>query len=368
MENPFLNRAKTPNGSDYLTPMCSVNKIRLAKLPLRGIDDSIEGLTVKEFFSAKLIAETVKRDAAQLHIDLDGVNEKKLPRKLAEKACDESDSSGRALALSIIRRFGDRLGLLLLALRLGERENRDARPDWTDAHWAYWAQVQDIILVGGLASGTFGKLLRERVRYIFELAGAQPYEIHLYENASEVAVLGCAGCIKEESGVFVVMDFGQTGIKRSYIVKSGGEITEVKKLEPYPSQFMDWEMPDDAEKLRQAKALHKYLATAVENAYSEAKRQTQTEPSGDILISIASYTVDGALNSSRGGYAKLCALGSSYAEILSEELSGRLRREVRVRLIHDGTAVALNFRERENTVCLSVGSYFGIGFPETRIR
>ena len=130
---------------------------------------------------------------------------------------------------------------------------------------------------------------------------------------------------------------------------------------------MEWNIPDKDERLRQAKALHLELAAAIENTWNDAKNAVKAEPGSEIVISIASYTVDGRLNSERGGYAKLCELGANYAELLSWEISGRLRRDVSVRLIHDGTAVALNFRDMKNTVCLSVGSYFGIGFPETRI-
>lgn len=366
MENPYLNKSRYPGGADYLTSSCSVNRIRLVKLPVYGVDDEIEGLTVKEFFNAKLVIAAVKAHADELHIDLSSCHEKKLPRRLAQKAADETDESGAALARKMMMRFGDRLGLLLLALKLGEPENRAAREDWTDAHWEYWAQVRDIILVGGLASGLFGEILRERIEAVFALRGIAPYNILLYDNAAQAAVLGCASCIKARDGVFVVMDFGQTSIKRSYVVKCDGEITEVKTLESIASKNMEWVMPDEEERLRQAKELHAYLAAAVEQTFREAKQATKTQPGSEVIISVASYTVDGTLNDSRSGYAKLCALGSNYAELLAWELSGRLRCGIDVRLLHDGTAVALNFRRRRDTVCLSVGSYFGIGFPETK--
>lgn len=366
MENPFLKRSEQGEW-EYLTPECSVNRIRLVKLPVYGVDDSVEGLTVKEFFSNKLIIETIKKNADALHIDAESVTEKRLPVELNRKADDENDPSGAALARDIMTVFGRRLGLLLLALRFGEKENREAKTDWSERHWEYWAQVRDIILVGGLASGRFGEILREQVGSVFALAGVLPYNIILYDNSSQVAVLGCASCIKGGDGVYVVMDFGQTGIKRSYVEKRGDEIESVRELETIPSINMEWEMPSENERERQAKELHAYLCSAVERTYLEAKLETKREPRGEIIISIASYAKGGELNRERGGYAKLCALGSSYGEIISLELSGRLRRDVNVRFIHDGTAVALNFRDRKNTVCLSIGSYFGIGFPETKI-
>ncbi len=221
--------------------------------------------------------------------------------------------------------------------------------------------------MGGLASGRFGEILKRQVEYIFSLQNIVPYKIRLYDNSSDLGVLGCATQISEEDGVNIVMDFGQTNIKRCYVTKSKGEITEVKTLESYPSKYMDWEIPNDDERLRQAKHLHSYLIKAIEDTYAEAKTQTKREPNKEIVISIASYTVDGRLNSERGGYAKLCALGKNYAECLWWELSGTLRKDVVIKLIHDGTAIALNFSGRKNMVCLSLGSYLGVGFPETRL-
>ena len=366
MKNPFLSRVADNEKSDYVTASCSVNRVRLAKLPLYGIEDDIEGLTVKEFFCTQLFIDEIKKNADILRIDLSGVNEKKLPKILAKRLDDEDENVANA-AKNIVKKFGNRLGLLFLALKKGEPENRLAREDWTNEHWDYWSQISDIILVGGLASGRIGEILREQVNEIFSMANTTPYNIFLYDNSADVGVLGCATQISEKDGVNVVMDFGQTNIKRCFVTKSNGQIIDVKPLEPYPSQYMDWEMPSDEERLRQAQKLHKYLIRAIEDTYNEAKTHTGTEPNREIVISIASYTVDGVLNDERSGYSKLCSLGKNYAECLWWDLSGRLRKDVVVKLIHDGTAIALNFGDRKNTICLSLGSFFGVGFPETKL-
>lgn len=366
MQNPFLNRVSDPAKSDYVTSTCSINRIRLSKLPVRGIDDEIEGLTVKEFFSTKIFIEEIKKNSKILKINLENEEEKKLPRILVKKL-DDDDTSVSDEALRIIKKFGNRLGLLLLALKKGEKENRKAREDWSDKHWDYWAQISDIILVGGLASGKLGEILKKQVNYIFSLQKIVPYNICLYDNSADVGVLGCATQIAAPDGVSVVMDFGQTSIKRSFVTKCRGEITEIKTLESYPSKYMDWVLPTEEETLEQAKKLHQYLIRAIEDTYKTAQSMTKAEMNKEIVISIASYTVDGALNANRSGYAKLCKLGVNYAECLWWELSGTLRKDVIVKLIHDGTAIALNFSDRKNTVCLSLGSYFGVGFPETKL-
>lgn len=366
LKNPFLNRALDEKKSDYLTSACSINRVKIAKLPLYGIDDEIEGLTVKEFFSTKLVIEEIKKNAIALQIDLEAENEKMLPVLLEKKLVSEIPTV-KNTAVDIVEKFGNRLGLLLLTLKKGDKPNRLARSDWTQEHWDYWSQLSDIVLVGGLASGRFGQILKQQVERVFFLQNIAPYNICLYTNSVDLGVLGCATQITAPNGVNVVMDFGQTNIKRSYVTKSNGEISEIKTLDSYPSKYMDWEIPDEDEKMSQAKKLHRYLIKAIEDTYNTAKQQCRVEPNNEIVISIASYTVDGVLNADRSGYAKLCLLGSNYAECLWWELSGLLRKDVIVKLIHDGTAIALNFSDRKNTVCLSLGSYFGVGFPETKL-
>jgi len=366
MKNPFLHRLTDNQRSDYVSSDCSVNRIKLAKLPVYGVDDSIEGLTVKEFFNTELFIEEIKKYADKLEIDLEKETEKRLPIILAEKITSDNIEIS-SCAVSIAQKFGKRLGLLFLALKLGEKENRLARADWVHEHWDYWAQIDDIILVGGLASGAIGKILKSQVEEVFALANVKPYNILLYDNASVAGVLGCATQVSENNGVNIVLDFGQTNIKRCFVTKSSGEITEIKTLEPYLSKYMDWEMQSEEEKMQQGKKLHLYLLKAIEDTYRTARELTGIEPNREIVISIASYTVDGVINDERSGYAKLSALGKNYAECLWWDLCGDLRRDVVVKLIHDGTAIALNFSERKNTVCLSIGSFFGVGFPETKL-
>ncbi len=365
MINPFLHSAGDERKSDYLTSDCSLNRLRIAKLPIYGVEDEIEGLTVKQIFSTELVINEIQKNAAALGIDTEKEKAKSLPKALVRVLNGEDEEKSK-LALKIIEKFGNRLGIIFLTLKKGDKANRAAREDWTDAHWDYWASVEEIALVGGLASGSFGEILKRQVNYIFSLQNIVPYKIKLYDNSSDLGVLGCATQISDADGVNIVMDFGQTNIKRSYVTKANEEITEIKTLEPYPSKYMDWEIADEEEKLRQAKRLHSYLIKAVKDTYTQAKSETNREPNKEIVISIASYTVDGKLNSERGGYAKLCALGKNYAECLWWELSGTLRKDVVIKLIHDGTAIALNFSGRKNMVCLSLGSYLGVGFPETR--
>jgi len=48
--NPFVS--KTEHNTEYLTSNCSLNKVRLAKLPVYGIEDFMEGKRMNELFGA----------------------------------------------------------------------------------------------------------------------------------------------------------------------------------------------------------------------------------------------------------------------------------------------------------------------------
>lgn len=363
MNNPFISVDEQSN-SQYLTENCSLNRMVVAKLPLKGIEDSLEGKTADTIFSTSVLIEAIMENAPVLSIDTANTPRSKLPLLLEQRLTDR-DESVCASAEALVKKFGYRLGLIFLTLKTGERENREARLDWTDRHWEYWAQLKTVILVGGLANGILGTRLKEYALELFAAAGVEPYDFILFENASFVGVMGCASKISNPDCVAAVFDFGQTNIKRCIVKKAGEEIAGVTTLPSVESKYMKSDVPDRNEKRSMALCLHKYLINTVLDTYREAEKND--ELSDEIIISIASYTVGGRLNDRRGGYAKLSLLCNNYAECLSEELSGRLKHRVRVRLIHDGTAVALYFGGYRDAVCITMGTGFGVGFPDISI-
>ena len=64
------------------------------------------------------------------------------------------------------------------------------------------------------------------------------------------------------------------------------------------------------------------------------------------------------------GYAKLNVLCDNYEEYLSRSISDVLDKSIRVRLIHDATAVGLYFSDCPKSVCLTLGTFIGVGFTD----
>lgn len=358
MENPFL--VTSPNGYKYIDNNCSINKMVIAKVPVKGIDDSIEGKAVSEIFSTSVIVEKVKECADRLEIPPNTPTEH-LPFMLLELMNSENKQvSDCANEIAVL--FGKRLGLIFLTLKTALPQNKKVRADWDEKHWQYWQNIENIITVGGLTSGKFGKVIIDEAQKVCNLNSKPVYKITAFENASHVGVMGCTKLLGNYDGISIVMDFGQTNMKRSIIEHKNGEIIRMENLPSIPSKYMQWNIENSDEKEKQARLLHKYIVNAVSDAYSKAKKLGSV--GSDIIISIANYTFNGVLDSNRGGYAKLSVLYKNYAEYLSNELSSVIKAPVNVRLIHDGTAVALNFINYKNSICVTLGTFLGVGFTD----
>ena len=362
MNNPFLFKSEY-DGKQYVSERCSLNRAVMAKVPLRGIEDGIEGLNYSQIFSTPLIVAEIRRLSRHYAIDFSDIPDSRLPRILNEGLVS-NDVKLRLLSERVIRRFGNRLGLLLLALRKGEAENRAARPDWDDACWEYWKGLDTVILTGGLASSMLGRRLKEQVLYVFDMAGERAYSVKLFENGAFLGVMGIAQRLMRDHQRCMGFDLGHTNFKRALVRKEGGEITGFTPFETAPSRFMQSRFDSEREKMNAAVELHNYIVRSVVSAYKDAA--TLTTVSDECLISIANYTYSGCLNPNRGGYAKLTLLGENYAAVLDETLSGELRRPVRTTLVHDATATALYFSDEQNAVSVTLGTGFGVGFPDIR--
>ena len=353
--NPFIS--KTEHNSEYLTENCSLNKVRFAKLPLSGIADDMIGKQMSELFGAGIISNEIACNADALEIDLE-----KYPRADLPKILDEKLDEGKEEALRIARKFGNRLGMLLLVLKTGLPENRAVREDWKEQHWEYWANVETIFLVGGIASGRLCEYMLEVVGELFEKANVPMYHIIRNVSSSEVGAKGCLSQIKDDDDVQLLFDFGQTMMKRIIAVRHFDEEYELIKLPSKKTINMDWYIDDEDERRRQAEELHQYIVDSILETYNEACQYGSI--GWEIVISIASYVMDGKIYDARSGYAKLCTLSNNYAGYLATSLEPKLGRSIMIKLVHDGTAAALYYKGTENAVCITAGTAFGVGFPE----
>lgn len=363
MSNPFLAISE-PDQTEYLTQRVSLNRAVMAKCPVGGVEEGLDGKRFKELFSPEAIVAEMRHVSRYYGLDFSDIPDAVLPKRL-DKALMCEEVRCRRMAERVVQRFGNRLGLLLLTLKTGLPENRNARPDWDDACWECWKNLDTVILTGGLASSRLGRRFKEQVQSVFDYAGIKPYNIMLFENGAYLGVMGLGQRMMEDNSASLVLDLGQTYFKRAVLKKSGGIISGINTFDSLPSRYMQIRFDDEGDKLAFAYDLHNYIINIIASTYKEASESTKL--SDRILISIANYTHAGMLNPERGGYAKLSLLGENYADLLEEQLSGELRRRIEVRLVHDATATALYFSDIPNAVSITLGTGFGVGFPDIKL-
>lgn len=363
MKNPFILISDTDK-TEYISARCSLNRAVLAELPLRGIDDEIEGMDFKRIFSTPSIVAEIRALSKRYGIDVSDKSDNDLPKILSEGIVSP-DARLRQLSERIAEKFGKRLGLILLTLRTGLPANRAARADWDDSCWRFWAELDTVILTGGLASSMLGRRFKEHIHAVFDKAGVKPYHVTLFDNGRYLGVMGLAQRLMSDNTSALVLDMGHTGIKRALVRKGIGEISGFTPMSSMPSEYMRSKFDSDSDKLNMAVELHRRIVNIVTSTYKELSVHESLDDT--VLISIANYVHSGVLNPERGGYAKLSVLGVNYASVLEEDLSGELHRNIKVRLVHDSTAAALYFEGMDNCACVTLGTGFGVGFPDLKI-
>lgn len=354
MNNPFIK-----NG--YLCSNASINKLVIAKVPQYINVKDVLGKSALDLFSTKLFINEIKNKENDLGINIEKIEEKQLPLYL-EKCLDSNNESVRKSAIDIIDFFGSRLGLILLTLKKGEYENRQNRLDWTDEHWNYWAQIENVILVGGLANKRFGTIMQKSIDKVFQCEKSK-YNIILVDNPSQAAINGLATYIdeKEENKFNLTFDLGQSFIKRSILKLGTSKIDKVITLDKVKSKYVKWEFSSELEEKEQAKKQSEYVINCIVDTITYCKKNNY-KLGRDIVISVANYIEKGKFKN-RGGYGKLRLISDNYEEYLQEVLYNKLGEEYKIIMVHDGTAMAAAFSEYNKAVCISLGTVFGVGFP-----
>lgn len=348
-------------------------------MPVCTVTQPLTGKSAQDIFSTDLFIREIKGSADKLQIDVSSLEEKSLPLYL-ENSLESNVPSVRATAHDILKLFGERLAVILLCLKEGAAKNRKARPDWSDEEWDYWHSLKQIILVGGLASPPLGEHLKYYVERVFKTSGKSPYTIILGKDSTYAGLRGCTTYLKDtsidtsinnpgntpasQSCVNLIFDYGQSFIKRSYAVMEGSEVIDIIILGKTLSRHVDWDIKDSSLEEQEALALNQYFLDTIERTVEEVEaRGLSIHP--HVILSIANYVKDGEI-ANRGGYGKLRLIAANYAEYLSSYFKDRFGKNFYFTLIHDGTAMAAGYADYKKSVCISLGTAFGVGFPEKR--
>jgi hypothetical protein len=328
---------------EYLTPESSLNRVVLQDLPEHDIPSKFKGCRGYDLISTMAL-DNLLSNAGFLQKDETAPAARNRFYQLLE--------ARDPYAVGVAQQLGIRFGLLLLTLHRGDEVNRAARPEWSSAHWDYWAAIQEVIIGGGLANGHLGHIIAEEAQQILRNTTPE-YRVRVSRQSLYLPLLGAARYVPEGEDA-IVFDFGGTNIKRGRAIYRNNLLCDLEILPSIPSQ---WQATDPPEII---------LSKMVELIVGTIDVMPHMRY---IPISIASY-VDRAgtpMDAQRGIYMKLKQLGDNTTELLSDHIATKVCRPITVRLLHDGTAAASLYSPRLNSAVLTLGTALGVGFPVRRL-
>jgi hypothetical protein len=347
---------------ERLTPAASLNRVRIVELPGVAAEPEVLGRTAYELLSAEALAEIVRQHADAL--GLVGVSAAEpadlLPR--FDRCFADDEMTVRATAEAIARRCGRRLGSLVLTLRRGDAANRRARPDWDDSYWAHWAAVRTIHIAGGVVTGNLGPRLVEHAARTLADAGMTDCDVRVASWPVLLPLIGAARTAGPASVAAVVLDFGQSFVKRGHAHYQDGTLTELHLLPSLSScvcRHAQWRGADPGA----GAAPGDFMATVMADIWQAAR--ALNHPLTPMLVaSFASYVRDGQPLPRQGGpYAALLTLPDNLARWLSDR--SPIVSDSRSRSSCSMTARRRRARTpgESHAAVIMLGTALGVGFP-----
>ncbi len=337
----------------------SLNRARVGSLPQALADPEIIGQSGLHLASGWALTLDL---AAQAPTGSPEPTTADLPRGLDRVLGDPATPAPvRREAEATAQRLGHRLGCLLLALKLGDPATRAMRPEWGDAQWSYWRDLQHIVIGGGLLSGHIGELALPAAQAVLDAHGAPDLRLTCSRFGRDLALVGLARCLPAPAETRWVFDFGQTSVKRGVARYVGGSVAALEVRAPVasvcPSIAATAFDHDEAES--QWTAMLDILAQSV------AEGPAPSTDGLEIGMCLACYLFDGhPAPQDVGCYGRLSLLAPNLTIWIQAGLEERFGRPVRLHLLHDGTAAARSEDGDAHTLVLTIGTALGSGFPE----
>ena len=337
-------------------PARSLNRARLVELPGVAGVDGLLGCSASELLSAEAVTSLVRAAADRLALDPAS------PDLLRAFDASFDDPKSGPAALAVAEEVGRRLGALLLTLWRGDAANRAVRPEWDEAHWAYWANIERVVVGGGLLTGRLGRAAVPAAAAFLAAAGcAITVERSPYGDA--IALVGLARHTLADTERMLLFDFGHTAVKRGLATYRDGRLVNMTQrpslLPPCEIGWPEHTGPHWARQRweRMADAIAAEWAAGVAPGHGERVA---------VGLCLASHLQDGhPVGRDRGCYTSLGELAPHLATFMRDDLWARLGPFRSLALLHDGLAAASTHAGEVHTVVLTLGTAIGAGYaPE----
>lgn len=339
-------------GSDCMNPFKEENQI----LPIASINSVyVEHELAIDLFRPKLLMDAIYDSRSLLGIEEDITSDEILYR-FNDCLISENEVI-RKTATTIAKEFGQRLAKVIVTLKKPSEISKVNRPEWTSVHWDYWKNIEKLYLVGGLTSPVLTSIFYQEIQQSLASKFISDFIVSFVEGSSDLGTKGLSTLV--ENGDCLLFDFGQTNIKRRHYVVHNEDVGIDIVLDPVKANYLFYKDKSLKELEVTSYELDSFIQQVIIDTIKEVQFKGKT-----ILISIANYVNNGMIYSARGGYAKLSIIAHNYQEHLEKALSKEAKRELKVKLFHDTSAMALNFKNEKSTAVISLGTAFGVAFPE----
>lgn len=143
-------------------------------------------------------------------------------------------------------------------------------------------------------------------------------------------------------------------------------LNEACTLEKVRAEHVKWDFSSELEEKKEAELEDEFIVSCLVDTIKLCKKKGY-ELGEEIVISVANYIENGKFKN-RGGYGKLRLISNNYEKYLQNALYDELGEGYKVTMIHDGTAMAAAFSQYPKSVCISLGTVLGVGFPNILIK
>ncbi|HQF70218.1 MAG TPA: hypothetical protein PLH39_02935 [Promineifilum sp.] len=332
----------------------SLNRARLVELP--GVTGAAEllGRSASELLSAAAVTALVRAAADRLALDPDD------PALLRAFDAAFDAPPTRPAALAVAEAVGRRLGALLLMLWRGDAANRAARPEWDEAHWAFWRAVERVVVGGGLLAGRLGEATVPAAGAFLAAAGC-PIAVERSPYGNAIAIAGLARHAPAGAERMLLFDFGHTAVKCGLATYRQGALAGLERRPSLPPPCEDgWPAHAGA---AWARPRWERMAAAITAAWAAEVVPGQGERVA-VGLCLASHLHDGhPIGRDRGCYTALGELAPHLATFLRDDLRARLGLFRALAVLHDGLAAASTRAGEPHTVVLTLGTAIGAGYP-----
>ena len=348
-----------PLDPEHLTPTASLNRVRLADLPGIGLPPDVCGRRAGEILSTPALAGEIERAAPALGLTADELADPRaLPRHFSRCFMD-ADPAVRATAEQIARRWGRHLAALLLVVPRGDPANRAARPEWDDSYWAYLAAVRTVYLGGGQVSGPLGPLMVDEANAVLRASGQDRCMVHLAAHPAILPLIGAARTVPAGIDAAIVLDFGNTAVKRGVARYREGALAALRLLPARPSGLSAGYGPPPADGT--APAWTGDMAALLAETWQEAA--ASGPPPTTAAVAVAGYVRDNHPLPTEAPYLQTGPRIPNLGAWLGAEMGRRVGRPLAVTVLHDGTAAARACAGAPHSAVIMLGTWLGVGFP-----